>query len=364
MNILIFNWRDPKNPQAGGAERLTQELAKRWIRKGHSVTQFSASFKNAKQKELIDGVQYIRKGHWWNVHLFACYYYFRYMRKQTDIIIDEVHWFPFFSAFYARKKTVALVCEVANKLFFTIYPFPIAIFWRLIEKIYLTVYKNVPTMAISQSTYEDLIVEGHKSSNLIVLPMGLTVSITLKQSEKEKEPTLIYVARLNKQKGIFDTIEAFRIAKEQIPGLKLWIVGSGDVAIVRKVKNALKKQKLEDFVKLFGFVTEEKKFALLSRAHLLISASVQEGWGLTVPEAGLTKTPAIVYNTHGFRDIIVNKEDGLLVDPIPSALAKGIVAILQDKKLYKRLQIAAEKKAKSYSWDTTADSAMKFMQSL
>jgi len=364
MRILILNWRDPKNPNGGGAEQLTQEMAKRWVKAGHIVTQFSSTFPNAKPREVIDGVTFIRKGSWWNVHLFACYYYLRYLRKQTDIIIDEVHWFPFFSAFYAPKKTVVLVCEVANMLFYTIFPYPLASCWRLIEKFYLAVYKNVPMMAISQSTYEDLIKEGHTRSNLIVLPMGLTVTVKIKHFPKEKDPTLIYVARLNKQKGIFDTIEAFRIVKQHIPSSKLWLVGSSDQQTIDHVKKQLKNYQLETSVKLFGFVTEEKKFELLSRAHLLVSASVQEGWGLTVPEAGLTRTPAVVYNTQGFRDIIENKKDGVLVVPNPIAFAEGVIDVLQNENLYKRIQIAAERKAKQYSWDKTASISLRFLKSI
>src|SRR5258708_3121351 len=126
MTILILNWRDIKNPSGGGAEILTHEIAKRWVQVGHNVIHVSAAFENAKTKEIIDGIEYLRKGTWWTVHIFACYYYFRYFRKKVDIIIDEVHWFPFFSAVYAPKKTVAFVCEVANKLFYTISPYPVA----------------------------------------------------------------------------------------------------------------------------------------------------------------------------------------------------------------------------------------------
>ncbi len=197
MKILILNWRDVKNPASGGAEILTQELAKRWVLLGHEVIQISASFKHAKPVEVIDGVRFIRKGAWWNVHVFACYYYFRYLRKTTDVIIDEVHWFPFFSYLYAPKKTVALVCEVANKLFYSIFPAPIAFAWRILEKSYLALYKNVPAIAISKSTFQDLISEGHASSKSMILSMGLTAPSKIKHFPKEKVPTLICVARLN-----------------------------------------------------------------------------------------------------------------------------------------------------------------------
>lgn len=362
MTILILNWRDPKNPNAGGAEILTQELAKRWVKAGNTVTQISAMFPYAKPQEIIDDVRFIRRGQWWSVHFFACYYYLRYLRSTTDIIIDEVHWFPFFSFLYAPKKTVLFACEVANKLFFNLFPYPIAVGWRLFEKMYLTVYKNVPTMAISKSTYNDLQKEGHKISNMIILPMGMTKPAKIKLFPKEKEPTLIYVARLNKQKGIFDVVKAFSLIKKKIPKAKLWIVGSGSEETVREVKKMFTDLNIVSSVTVFGFVTEEEKFALLSKAHLLLSASAHEGWGLTVPEAGLTKTPSIVYNIQGFCDIIEDNKDGLLVEHTPEALCNGVVRILKDKKKYTTMQNAIYKKAKTYSWENSAHISLHFLE--
>jgi len=362
MTILILNWRDIKNPAGGGAELLTHELAKRWVKSGHNVIQFSATFPKGKKEEIIDGVKIIRRGQWWSVQFFAFFYYQFILQKKIDIIIDEVHWFPFFSVLYAPQKTVAFVCEVANKLFYTIFPYPIAAGWRVLEKMYLSLYKNVPTMAISQSTKEDLLVEGHNSSNIIVIPMGLTTPAKIKHFPKEKLPTVIYVARLNRQKGIFEALDAFVLVKNQLPEAKLWIVGSGQSEVLSELKRKIKEDNLNKSVTLFGFVSQEKKFELLSRAHLLISASVQEGWGLTVPEAGLTRTPSVVYNIQGFRDIIENKKDGLLVERNPDALAQGILKVLNNKELYKKMQSASERKAKSYSWETSSKAALQFLQ--
>lgn len=358
LRILILNWRDPKHPSSGGAELLTQEIAKRWVKAGHHVTWFCSSFKNAKSTESIDGVEFIRRGRWWNVHLFAFYYYQTFLKNKTDHIIDEVHWFPFFSALYARSKTTALICEVANKLFYSIFPFPIALAWRGIEKFYLSLYKNVPAMVISPSTYKDLVAEGYNPKKIIVLPMGITVPKVIKIYLKEKKPTIISLGRLSKQKGIMDIIEAFHLINQRQPNCRFWIVGSGTEEYMSEVNKKVDEYNLRSAITFFGFVSDAKKYELLARAHLLIGASVQEGWGLTIPEAGLVRTPAVVYNTQGFQDIISHKKDGLLVKTNPKALAEGILSLVNDSVLYKRIQTEVYKKSKEYSWDTTAKVAM------
>ena len=54
--ILLFNWRDTKHKFAGGAEVYIQELAKRWVKAGHSVTLFCGNDGKNPPQEEIDGV--------------------------------------------------------------------------------------------------------------------------------------------------------------------------------------------------------------------------------------------------------------------------------------------------------------------
>lgn len=362
MNILILNWRDPKNPKSGGAEILTHELAKRWVVQNHHVTLFTSYFKNAKKTEIIDGVKIIRKGTWWTVHIYAFFYYIVYLKKEIDIIIDEVHFFPFFSGLYARKKTIVLVCEVANTLFFTLFPYTIALLGRTAEKIYLWMYKDIPTMVISQSTKKDLIKEGYKKDAIHVLPLGISYPNGLKIRDKENKPTIIYLGRINKQKGALDAIEAFYAIKKEIVNCQLWIVGSGVLDYITMLKKKIRDYKIASSITFFGFVSEERKFELLSKAHILIVPSVHEGWGLTVPEAGVTQTPAVVYNVAGLRDTVKQNVSGIIVSKTPDALARGVLSLVKDKKKYIAMKQAAQKLSMRYNWDNTAEAALKVLK--
>jgi hypothetical protein len=75
VKILIFNWRDIKNPSAGGAEVFTHENAKRWVEKGRSVTLFTSAFPNCAKEEVIDGVKIIRAGGKYTVYYQAYIFY-------------------------------------------------------------------------------------------------------------------------------------------------------------------------------------------------------------------------------------------------------------------------------------------------
>jgi len=363
MRILILNWRDIKNPAGGGAEILTHELAKGWVKQGYKVTQFSSRFGKAKLDETIDGVRIIRKGQWWNVHFFAFFYYLN-KRSKIDIIIDEVHWFPFFSAVYARKKTIALTCETASKLFFILFPYPLALIFRAVEKIYLRVYKDVRTMTISDSTKKDLIKAGVNRNLITVLPMGLQIPKNLKKYPKEKKPTLIYLARLNKQKGIFDAIEAFRIIKEKTANKtpQFWIVGSGDDETIGNVKKMIDKYHLTSSVKFFGFVSEGKKYELLAKAHILIIPSAHEGWGLTAVESALQGTPVVGYDIPGLRDSVDNGKTGILSYTNPESLARDIMRLLDNRLLYDKMCRQAQLWAKHFNWEKANKESIAFLK--
>ena len=364
MNILILNWRDIKNPKKGGAEILTHEMAKRWVEQNHHVILFTSYFKNAKKTEIIDGVKIIRKGTWWTVHIYAFFYYIVYLKKDIDIIIDEVHFFPFFSALYARKKTIILVCEVASKLFFTLFPYPIALLGRAAEKIYLWMYRNIPAMVISRSTEKDLIKEGYRKENIHVLSLGISSPKGLRIRNKENKPTIIYLGRINKQKGALDAIEAFYSIKKEIVNCQLWVIGSGVSDYITMLKKKIRDYKITDSVTFFGFVSEERKFGLLSKAHILIVPSVHEGWGLAVIEAASQATPTVAYNVSGLRDSVKNGETGVILRKnIPQALAKEAYLLLMDKKRYTQFQKNCLEWARSLKWANATRDSLKLIES-
>lgn len=364
MHILILNWRDLKNPSSGGAEILTHEMAKRWTKKGHKVTQLSSRFRGSLGEEVIDGVRIIRMGTWWSVHVLVFFYYLFNLRGRVDVTIDEVHFFPFFSALYVREKTVLLACEVANKLFFEIFPYPLALIGRVFEKLYLILYKNISVLAISPSTKRALIAEGFKENNITILPMGITLPKTLPSLRKEKSPTIIFVGRLLKVKGIEDAIRLCSNLKKEFGDIKLWVVGRGEESYERKIKKLVKDLNLKEDIEFLGFVSEDKKFEMMQRAHILIAPSIKEGFGLTILEAGIVGTPAVVYNVEGLRDVVKNGINGLLVNTNINSMAEKVKNLFFNKELYEKLQQGAINYAKKLNWDNTANAALELFKKI
>lgn len=371
MKILILNWRDIKNPSSGGAEILTHEIAKRLVSWGNEVIQFSGGFNGALSEEVIDGVKIIRRGNSdigrfsISVHIQAFIFY-RKQKGKFDLVIDEVHGIPFFTPWYVREKKVVFICEVAGELWKKFFGFWTGSFGWLIEKTYLSFfYKNIPFITISESTKKDLSANGVNEKNILVLPMGISVPNKKVEFKKENKKTLIFVGRLTVAKGIEDTLIAFHKLIQKDKEMQLWIVGRGMKSYTQQLQKICQKLKMEKNVTFFGYVDEIKKFNLLGRAHILIHPSFQEGFGLTIPEAGFVGTPVIAYNSSGLRDIVKDGINGLLLkENSVDALVEQVLQLLSNDTLYKKLCKGAKEEAKQYNWDNTARILLGFIKNL
>jgi hypothetical protein len=145
MNILILNWRDPKNPKSGGAEIVTQEHAKAWVKAGHSVTWFTSRFPKSTKEEYLEGIKFVRRGTSISTYLFAPFFYL-FSKMNYDVIIDEIHGIPYFTPLYVRKPKIAFIHEVAGDIWDYMYPFPVNIVGKVIENIFPQFYKNSKTL--------------------------------------------------------------------------------------------------------------------------------------------------------------------------------------------------------------------------
>lgn len=364
MNILIFNWRDIKNPESGGAEVLTHEMAKRWVLWGYTVVQFSSMFPSGVSEEVVDGVRIIRRGSadlrslTIPVHLAAYHWYMRQGKGIFDVVIDEIHGIPFFTPFYVKEKKVTLICEVAQEIWDVAFSFPLNLLGRFIERNYFRWYRSVPFLTISESTSNDLIEMGVNPQMISVLPMGVSVPKTVNVFPKEKNPTLLFIARITKAKGIEDALEVIKHVRKNLPAIRLWVVGNGSDQYRESLMHQLKSDGIDRSITFFGFIDEKKKFELMRRAHVLIVPSIREGWGLTVPESAYVGTPAIGYNVAGLSDVIKDNQTGMLTAPNPLAMAHAVGKLLSDRVLYRKLVQGAERRVKTYSWDECAKTAL------
>ncbi len=370
MRILIFSWRGPKHPNAGGAEIVTFEYAKGWVKSGHSVTLFTSYFKRAKKFELIEGVNIIRQGNqFFEVQIRAFWWYLFENHIKYNLIIDEFHGIPFFTPIYIGIKKLGFIHEVAKNIWF-LNPWPRP--WNLIPAligtifepfIFKLIYKNIPFLTISKSTMSDLTNWGIPKRNITVINNGVNVLVPNHRIRKEGKITITFLGALAKDKGVEDTLKVFEILSKE-ESFKFWIIGNGEKKYFEFLKKMTKNFNLTNRIKFWGFVEEEKKFELLKRAHILINPSKREGWGLVVIEAAAMGTPCVGYNVVGLKDSVKNDITGILCKQDPKILAKEIWRLIHDTKKLNTFSKNCIAWSKNFSWDSSIKKSLKLIENI
>lgn len=365
LKILILNWRDIKNPKSGGAEIVTHQLAKRWAKSGTFVALFTASFPGAKKQEEIDGVKIFRRGKQWTVHFWAWVYYKRYFQAKFDLIIDQINTVPFFTPWYAkREKIISFLHQLAREVWLYEFPFPLNRLGYLLEPLYLKIYRPYPSLIVSPSTRESLEKLKFDKNKIYLIKEGVNFKPLDNPPEKEKNPILIYLGRLNPSKRIEQIIEAFALVQEKHPLSKLYIVGRGNPHYQDKLKKLAKKLNLKNII-FSGYLAEEEKKELLKKAWTLVLTSVREGWGLVISEANALGTPAIVYKVPGLKDSVHDGINGLVCEKNnPQNLAAKIKEVIENQKLRETLIRNGLKLSQKFSWDASAQETLRIVNNL
>src|SRR6185503_10889413 len=327
MRILWYNWRDIRNPDAGGAEVFTHEVCKRLVKMDGiaSITLFAASFPGCNPFEVMDGVRIVRDGSKYSVYKKAKEFYNK-KKDHYDLVVDEINTKPFGTpSFVKDKPIVALIHQLAREFWFYETKFPINVLgYYFLEKYWLSKYRNVPTITVSHSTEEDLRKWGF--NNVKVVPEGLSFSPLQSYPEKEIKPTVLFVGRLKKAKKPDEALRAFRRIKDEISDARMWIVGSGYMEQDLKVLAERMFPTNSADITIFGRQTQQRKLELMSRAHILLVPGVREGWGLVVTESSAMGTPSVAYDVHGLRDSVIDGSTGTLV-PAGDHVAMAIEAV-------------------------------------
>ena len=364
MRILILNWRSIKDPLEGGAERATFEHAKRWV-KNHKakVTWLSPKYDKNIDKETIEGVDFVYIGFSLTRNLFQLLFafptfyflvfwtYITKFKERVDVIIDQVHGFPYLTPLYVKEKIIVYIHEVAGEIWDIMYPFPINKLGKLLEKITFLPYRKV-TFVGAQTVSRELPSIGINKSQINIVNYGVSAPKLFKIPNKNKNLTVIFLNRLVKMKGPERAIQVFDEVCKKDKTAKLIFVGKGDEQYKNKLKETVDKLGLTENVKFLGFVSEKEKFNLLSKSHVLLNASYKEGWGLVNIEANSMGTPAISFRVKGNTESISDGVSGFIFeDKDIKKMANKIVKLKNNKKI----QQSALKYSKQFDWDKVSN---------
>jgi glycosyltransferase involved in cell wall biosynthesis len=357
VKLLVVNWQDLANPQAGGAEVHLHEIFARLARRGHAVTLLCSGFAGAKARDEADGMRIHRTGGRHSFTLAAAPYYRRHLAAERyDVVVEDLNKVPLFTPLWVRRPLVVLVHHLFGSTAFREASAPFAAATWLLERPIPLVYRGLPAQAVSESTRDDLVARGLRRDDVRVIHNGVDVAFFTPDPSVQRaaEPTFLSVGRLKKYKRIDHAIAAVAALKTRGRPVQLVIAGRGDdEPRLRSVADALG---VGDRVAFEGFVSEARKRELMRTAWATVQSSPKEGWGITNIEAAACGTPTVASDSPGLRESVVHGETGLLYPHGDvTALADALERLASTPAEVARLGAGAHRFAQSFTWERAAE---------
>ena len=232
-----------------------------------------------------------------------------------------------------------------------------------------------------EKTADALIVPGEKPKALFkdkygmekevyVVPTGIEIERFYRENVNQDEVNilkekhnitkddfvLMYVGRMALEKNLGFLIECQKELLKKKMNLKLIFVGDGPDA--DKLKEDVKKAKLEDKIIFTGKIPWVEVAKYYQMTAVFVTASNTETQGLTIMEAMSAGAVTVCRNDEAFRETITDKIDGFFFDDKKEYM-DAITLLYNDRELLARMAAKARSNAELHSTDHFADSVLK-----
>ena len=348
MHVLFCNWRDTKNPEGGGSERYVETMARGLAARGEQVTVFCAAHGHAPADEMIDGVQFVRRGSKLDIYLRALFGILFHRFGKIDVVVDVQNGLPFFTRLATRKPVVVLVHHVHREQWPVVYPGLMGkVGWWIESWLAPRLYRRSRYVAVSNSTRDELVQLGVDRQRISIVHNGNNPAPSIRGG-RTSTPRICVVGRLVPHKQVEHAIDAVVALRDEFPDLVLDVVGAGWWE--DELRDYATGRHIADRINFHGFVDEQAKHEIYAHSWIMALPSLKEGWGIVIGEAGTHATPTVAYRSAGgTRESIDDGVSGVLVDSREEFVAT-IAQLLRDDEGRLRLGEGALKMSHQFTW--------------
>lgn len=168
-------------------------------------------------------------------------------------------------------------------------------------------------------------------------------------------PELLFLGRLEYEKGVHDAIAALPRIRRHHPGTTLTVAGEGTQE--KWLAEQARKHKVLKATRFVGHLGHDELLALLHRADAAVLPSHYEPFGLVALEAAAAGTPLVTSNIGGLGEAVLNGKTGVSCDPRDVVgLAAAVCTVLDDPAAAQRRARAARARLTAdFGWQTVAD---------
>ena len=350
--VHVLAWRDLVDIEAGGSELHAARVLSLWSEAGLDVTMRTSYAQGHPYEGTRDGYRIVRKHGRFMVFPTTVISELLGSLGPRDGIVEIWNGVPFLTPVWARGPRSTWIHHVHRDMWEMVLEPGLAKAGKFFEhRLAPPLYRRTPIVTLSESSRTEIIEYlGLPASKVRVVPPGIDEKFH-PEGAKSSTPLVVAVGRLMPSKRFEDLIASMAEVRMQVPNVELVIVGDG------YERPALEEQitalDAHSWIRLAGRVSDEELLSLYRRAWLVASASIAEGWGMTLTEAAGCGTPSVATDIAGHRDSVAPGLSGLLARS-PREFTESIAAVLSDDALRSSLSSGALEHAATLTWTATA----------
>jgi phosphatidyl-myo-inositol dimannoside synthase len=370
MGILVITWNFP--PRRGGMESLVSNLCA-GLKQRHRVVVITA---HAQFPGPIE--EYVFRAPWPGLIPFALYALWRgatllFRNPALRVILG--------GSVLVTPLVLMLARVFGRKAIVQAHGSDVIYSHRLYQALCVRWLKFCDRVVANSAYTGSLTIrKGARSELVSVIPPGIhperfalliSCDAIKRQWGLKERPTILFVGRLAKRKGVKEFIEKSLVEiVKKIPNVCFVVVGDNPSEsltqrddVVAQIKSAIGELGLLNHVQLLGALDDDEVIKLYQAADVIVLPALAtpddvEGFGVVLLEAAAAGKPVVATRVGGIPDAIEDGNSGILVEPGDyDQLTNAIIALLNDDRLKRGMgHRAAFRVQKQFCWaKVTAD---------
>lgn len=191
------------------------------------------------------------------------------------------------------------------------------------------------TILVLSETWLSKISAMTTNGNIKVIPNTVDTSDIRSIRARDSKWNIFTAGRLEKRKGTYDILEIAPFILKEMPDVKFYLAGDGDIEKVRRLS---REKGIEKSVILLGWLDRRGLLDAFMNAAIFLLPSYHEGMPVAILEAMAAGLPVISTRVGGIPEIVEDGVNGFLVNPgEKERLREQILKLLKDRGLRERM---------------------------
>ena len=217
---------------------------------------------------------------------------------------------------------------------------------------------NMLEAAIAVSHSTTIALERYFEADWKIVPNGIDIDLFNPHAPpppgiRRDVPVILFLGRFDPRNGLTTLIESFKRVRGKNREAQLVVVGDGPLR-----KHYYKAAGNDPDITFVGSVLDARP-SYYAHSAMYACPTTKASFGITLLESMACETPVICSDILGFRDVVKNGREALMVPcGDRDALADAIVTLLDDETLRVRLGKVGRREAEQYSWPRVTETVL------